>query len=371
MARVPGTSTSATLGHKVMSHTIQCPQCGIVLNVPDSAAGRRLKCPQCATKFDAPALDPGRSAVAEPGPMSSLYPSSGLGSSGSVESPTARGPSSGSVELPTSPASLRDTFDLPFLSDPEPKRAPAPKAPAPAPVPAKPAPAKPAPAPEPVADVMALFQDEPKSARKPKGAEARANARRCPTCSSVVLAGMSLCETCGLDLDTGRRVAPLEVFEEELPPPAFRQAPPIGLIFVGTLCATGFAILSIASLVAWSKGMDGAQYLLVIWLFGIYATVQFLRRKAIRPIFIALSLAVGVGAVYLIALPVYYANMPTAAGPVDPEPIPGVIDPEAPDVKPIVVDLTKLSWGVISMLGYAGIVLYLNTPGLRRQFHRN
>ncbi len=63
------------------------------------------------------------------------------------------------------------------------------------------------------ADALALFQDEPKQNRKPKGAEARAKARRCPSCGGVVGIGMSLCNTCGLDLDTGKRVAPLEIFE--------------------------------------------------------------------------------------------------------------------------------------------------------------
>ena len=124
---------------------------------------------------------------------------------------------------------------------------------------------------------------------------------------------MSLCSTCGLDLDTGQRIAPLEVFDDEMPIPAYQQAPPIGLVFVGTLCFTGFVILALASLIAWTKGLDGSQYILVIWGFGIYASVQFLRRKAIRPIFASLSLAVAVGSVYLIAMPVYYANMPTAA----------------------------------------------------------
>ncbi len=366
MSRAPGSPTSATLGPHTMSHTVQCPQCGVVLNVPASAAGRRLRCPQCSTKFAAPSIGPDGSIVGEPGPSSSLFPSSIGESSGTVELPTARnrGGSSGSVELPTSPAPLHDTLDLALLSDPEPKR--------PAKAPATPAkgPSTPAPAPAAAADAMALFRDEPKSARRPKGAEARAQARRCPTCSSVVPVGMSLCGTCGLDLDTGQRVETLEVFEEDLPPSAYRQAPPIGLIFVGTLCATGFLILSIASLVAWGKGMDGAQYLLVIWLFGIYATVQFLRRKAIRPIFIALSLAVAVGAVYLIALPVYYANMPTDAPALDPGNAPVNSDPDAPDLRPIVVDMNKISWGVASMLGYAGIVFYLNTPGLRRQFNR-
>src|SRR4051795_2010122 len=34
-----------------MPRTIQCNHCGVVLNVPDGAEGRRLKCPKCGVKF--------------------------------------------------------------------------------------------------------------------------------------------------------------------------------------------------------------------------------------------------------------------------------------------------------------------------------
>ena len=30
-----------------MPRTTQCDHCGVILNLPDSAAGKRLKCPKC------------------------------------------------------------------------------------------------------------------------------------------------------------------------------------------------------------------------------------------------------------------------------------------------------------------------------------
>ena len=213
MMRVPGDLNAASLGQKTMTRTIHCPHCGVELNVPESAAGRKLKCPKCANKFSTPSVGPGDSVIAEAGPASSMYTTRrGPGSSGSVELPTRRGssgsielpfssptPSSGDFDLPSSPAPLRDMFDIPLLAEPSPKSSPG-QAKAPAP-----------------ADVMALFLDEPKSNRKPKGAEARSKARRCPSCSNVVGVGMSLCNTCGLDLDTGQRIAPLDIIDDEMP----------------------------------------------------------------------------------------------------------------------------------------------------------
>jgi hypothetical protein len=366
MARIPGHPSSASLGQTTMIRTIQCPSCGVMLNVPDSAAGRRLKCPHCQNKFSAPAAGPGDSAIAQPsGPESSLFPtrapssgsvdlptSRGRGSSGSVELPTSRGRgSSGDVELPSSPAPLRETFDLPSLSDDAPAKTPAKSAPA--------------------ADAMALFHDEPKAARKPKGAEARAHARRCPGCGGVVGVGMSLCNTCGLDLDTGQRVV-VDLLDDAMPEPYRPPSPSMGVIFVGSLCSVGFLILSAASLVSWAKGQEGAAFLLIVWLFGVYGAVQFLRRKSMRLLFVALSLAVGIGVVALIALPIYDANMPTSAAPVmDSGPV-NPVDPDAPQIRPITeqLDMNKISWGIFSLLAYAGLAVYLNSPAMRREFRK-
>ena len=336
-----------------------------MLNVPEAAAGRRLKCPHCASKFSAPAFAPPKTSA---GPGSSRFAASGgPGSSGSIELPTLglNDGSSGTVELPlgrggfdldlpTSSGPLRDTFDLPMFAEDTPRK------PGKAATPAAPSPA----------DVLALFQDEPKSARKPKGAEARAKARRCTSCSNVVPAGMSLCSRCGLDLDTGQRIAPLDIIEEAEMPDAYRPAvPPMGVLFVGSLAAAGFMLLSFASLIAWTKGMAGVQFLLLIWMFGIYGATQFVRRKSIRPLFTAVSLAAGIGAVFLILMPIYDANMQTSAPPARPH---EMFDPDAPDIRPLTdhLDLNKISLGIVSLLGYAAFGIYLNTPGLRRQFKK-
>jgi len=147
--------------------------------------------------------------------------------------------------------------------------------------------------------------------------------------------------------------------------------PPMGVLFVGGLGAMANLLLAVASLVAWQKGMEGAQFLLIVWLFGIYASVQFLRRKSIRLLFLALSLGVGIGAVALIVLPIYEANVPTDVVPTNPEVVQPV-DPDAPPVQNLAerLDMNKITWGIALLLGYAALAVYLNSPGMRREFKR-
>jgi hypothetical protein len=378
MARAPGDHHTASLGQKTMTHTIQCPECGVVLNVPDSAAGRKLKCPKCATKFSAPTFNPADSAIAESGPDSTMFPtrkgppSSGdfdlpprAGSSGSIELPTStpkksrktsdfdlptaspkkKASSPGDFDLPVSSGPLGDTYDLPLLSDDLPVKGPT-KGPAPT-------------------DALALFQDEPKANRKPKGAEARAKARRCPSCGGVVGVGMSLCNTCGLDLDTGQRIAPLDVFDDDMPAVQRAEVPPMGVLFVGTFTVLVNVMLAIISLVASRSQGSGMLCLLVVWIFGIYASVQFLRRKSIRPLFLALGLIAAIGSVYLIALPIVDANM----GTVDLPPV-NTADPDAPLVANLATQLNmnRIAWGIALLLGYAALSVYLNSPPIKREF---
>ena len=335
------------------------------VDVPEEAAGRKLKCPKCATKFLAPRFGPGDSAIADSA-ASSVFPtrkgppSSGdfdriprAGSSGSVELPTLTGPkrppSFGDFDLPTtSSAPLRETFDLPLLGEDLPVKGPA-RAAAAAP-----------------ADALALFQDEPKSNRKVTGAEARAKTRRCPSCGGVVGVGMSLCNTCGLDLDTGQRVAPLDVFDDDMPAVQRAESPPLGVLFIGSLSILTNVLLAIISLVAARSQGTGMLCLMVIWLFGIYASVQFLRRKSIRPLFLALGLGAGIGVVYLIALPIWDANVgPGVESRVDfLTPTPDPADPDAPQVRNLAdqLDMRKITWGIAMLLSYAALSVYLNSP---------
>lgn len=347
MARVPDFPPTALPGTAGSPRTVQCPECGVVLNVPAAASGRRLKCPRCETRFAAPEAE---------GPSSATFPAMNETSSAasSMYAPRAAD-SSGDFTLPGSLPPLRETFDLPLLGEDGPRAEPTP------------------PAAAPVSDAMALFQDEPKAARRPKGgAEARAQARRCPTCSGVVPVGMSLCSRCGLDLDTGQRAETLELFDEAPVAPR-QQTFPMAVVIIGGVCLLGSALLSIVTAVAWKQGMEGCQFLLAVCLFGIFASVQFLRRKTARLLFIALSLGVFVDVLALIALPIYNAN--TQEG------VPAVtITGTAPDDSELDgpriqsleerLDMRKIQWGVALMLAYAGLAVYLHTPSFRRQFLR-
>ena len=100
-----------------MPRTIQCPQCGVVLNVPEAAAGRRLKCPKCATKF-----------AADGGPPPPRPSSSTMGTHGMASSVTLPASRLSDIDLPNAPGSLREQFDLPLLGEDE--RGSGPKVPA-------------------------------------------------------------------------------------------------------------------------------------------------------------------------------------------------------------------------------------------------
>jgi hypothetical protein len=219
----------------------------------------------------------------------------------------------------------------------------------------------------PVGDARALFQDNPKSApRRVGAAEARAQARRCPTCGGVVPAGMSICQTCGLDLETKTRVA----LDDDLAPPPAPRGPalPLSVGIVGGVCLLASAILTLATLVLWLQGSPGLQYFVPVCLFGVFAAVQFLRLKSVRLLLIALTFGLGIDIIALIAMPIYHANMETAvvarAGPAE--------GPDQPDViiESVVnrLDTDRLSLGIGLIVVYAGVSIYLLSPQIQRHF---
>ncbi len=322
-----GSTSQALDGPGTMPRTIQCPQCGVVLNVPEAAAGRRLKCPKCATKF---ATDGG---PPPPRPSSSTVSTHGMGSS--VTLPAA--PLS-ELDLPVASGSLREQFDLPLLGEDTPASRPAAEA-----------------------DPMALLREDPPSRRKPTAAEGRAQARRCPTCGGVVPRGMSLCSTCGLDLESGRRIDLTEELDA-MPTLPRRSAPPIGAWVVGGLSIFTSVLFSIISLIQWQKGETGYFFLLVVCLFGIYASVQFLRGKSLKLLVIALTLGVVVNILAMIILPVYMAVSDVE---VDQQAVDGPAIRSATER----LDTQKLSWGITIVVGYTVLALYLNSPPMRRRFH--
>jgi len=321
-----------------MARIIACTSCGATLNLPPGAEGRRLKCPRCGAKFLADAGPPG----ASPDP-----------SRGETDSTLELSKRISSTDLPVIPMAagdLRETFELPMLTESAGKAGSAAGA----------AGAKG------TSDAATLFDDRPAAPRRKTGAEARAQSRRCPTCGSVVPAGMSLCGTCGLDLETGSRVS-LE--DEFAPPPKPRHKPvPIPIAVLGGLCVIGSLALSLVAAAQWRRGTTGAEYFIPVALFGTFAAVQFLRGKTARLLMVALGIGAAVDLVALIALPVYTANADVS---VVRRPD-AVDDPDAADAiivgKPI--DRDRLSLGITLLFLYAVVSVYLLSPQVHRHFRR-
>jgi hypothetical protein len=330
-----------------MASTTQCNQCGIILNVPDQALGKRLKCPHCGARFGAVPGDP-RSAESSFLLQKAEVPSA---------RPEVRDRPDSSVEaLPTVAGEVQETYDLPRTKE------------ASAPANASPKPGvKSARAAQPVADARALFDEGPKKPRRVSQAEARSQARRCPTCGSVVPAGMSLCSRCGLDLESGARVD----LDVDFAPPPEPRAPalPLPVTIIGGVTFLGSLAFTIVSFVFWLQGFDGYQYFVPVGLFGTYAAVQLLRQKSVRLLLMALSFGLAIDIVALIAMPIYRANVEASA--VD-QTIAAGGHEEVEVVIPSVVDkldTQRLTIGLSLIFVYAGVVFYLLTPRVQRHFH--
>ncbi len=373
----PGIGDDAQMGDgpAAMALSIQCPGCRAVLNLPDGAAGRRMRCPKCAERFYADGPASANTPLAQPATGGAPAVDRARPASGSLPDlpmPKAAAPSTkaghGDLDLPTATGDLRDTFALPLLmEDDEPKAS------------------KPPGTRE--ADALALFDEKPRGPRRPSTAgDARANDRRCPTCGFVVPRGMSLCSSCGLDLDTGTRFDVDEMLDEAPPPPP-RPSLPIGVGVVGVTMMLASVVLGVAALVIYAGGKAGEQswgYLLLATVcgFGIYASYKFLARRSLKLLLIALGLGLAIDVLGLIAVPVFVASVQVVpedleAAPVDPgveAPLDPNFDPEAPPrIKPVAerLDQRQVSWGIAIMLGIAGVFVYVTTPGVRRHFDRD
>ena len=306
-----------------MALSTQCPGCRSVLTVPDEAMGHRLKCPKCATRFAAGQLDR---------PASSL-----------PAMPVATPPPS-ELALPVAAAAdLFGTYELPMMAE-ESFGATKPNA-----------------AGREVADAGDLFREDPPASRKPTGAAARMQARRCPTCTNVVPRGMSLCGRCGLDLDTGRRESLIDLIDEPPPPPR-PTGQPLDIILVGGVGMVAAAVLGTLALLKVDNPV-GKYPLILVCAFGGFAAYQFLVGKSARPLLAALLIGAGVDVLALIVMPVVEANESAVVQ------VEGV-DPEDVVIKPYAerVDATKIKWGVTLLLAEAGMLIYLGTGGVRRHF---
>jgi hypothetical protein len=324
----------------------------VVLTLPDGAEERRLKCPKCGTRFRSVAGGMGR-------------PESSGAQSRPASAPTIT-LKTGQDEpgVPTAEHDLRETFapDLLFGEGQEKKPAAKPSQPASGGAAGD------------IADAAALFAgDEPKPGRRGPTAEARSKPRRCPSCSSVVPAGMSLCNRCGLDLDSGRRTVLDEILEPAPPPPA-PAGPPLPIAVLGGVVLIASLALGLLALVESMRpgaSQGGFLSLAAIGFFGVYAAVQFLRLRSARLILIALMLGAVINVIALIALPIYRANSapPTQA-------TPGAItldDEDRPKFENVAsrLDVAKLKWGIAILVAEAGAMIYLLSPSVKRLFEKH
>lgn len=321
-----------------MSQTIQCPQCGVVLNIPDVPPGKRLKCPKCMARFAAGAPQ-SRPPTGAPGVANANFSSTIIRPAGHFD-----------VDLPTAAGDLRETFDLPMMTD------------------ADTGPAHP---PGGVADAAALFREPAPAPRRVSAAEQRSKARRCPTCGGVVPAGMSLCSRCGLDLETGTRIDVMETLEGPPAPPR-PSGPPLGVAIVGGIALLAAAILGIASFLNYSRGQGGDYrwgflLLALICTFGVFAAVQFLRGKTAKLLIITLMLAAPVDVVAMILLPIFQAGEAQTVNPLKAAP-----GEDEPTIVPITqkLDHRQLTWGIVILLIDAAVLIYLFTPQVRRYERR-
>jgi len=355
----------------IMPRTILCQKCGVVLNLPASvAAGKRMKCPKCGNKFAITEKDASSESTVAGIADADLATSQDFGKrppshdslpvSAGDSKLRKRPPSHDNLPVPAGDKDLRDLFDLPLGTAASIEHAAAEDL-------------KPV-----VSDAEALFQEPKVRKRKATGAEARAQARRCVNCGGFVPVGMSICTACGVDQDTGMRVG----LDDDLapPPPAAATGPPLHIAIIGFLCGLASVILLVLSLIQSVREKSSpTQYgwlcLALVSGFGIFGAVQFYIGKSVKYLMLALTLGVFVDAMSLIALPIYqaaFADQEKVVTRVPKKDTPDSLDDEDLQINPITdrLDLQKIEGGLVVILLYAMLSIYLMSPPVKRYFIR-
>ncbi len=195
------------------------------------------------------------------------------------------------------------------------------------------------------------------------------------TCGGVVPKGMSICVTCGVDQDTGMRVG----LEDDFAPqaPARSTGPPLHIAIIGFLCGLAGILFLVAALVQSVRGEAGTtQYgwlcLAVVSGFGIFGAVQFFIGRSVKYLMLALTLGVFIDVLALIALPIYQATFADQETVVTRKVQRESLDDEDVEIKPITdrLDLQRIEGGLIVILLYALLSIYLMSPPVKKYFVR-
>ncbi len=339
-----------------MPRTTQCPSCGVVLNIPKQVmAGKRLRCPKCAFRF--------RVTEADASSASTLAAPLNAEAAQSSHQMTSRSTSPDDLPLPMAEGDLRDAFNLPLADARSLERNSA---------------ASSSPTPSTMADAAALFQEEPRSRRRPAAAEARSHARRCSSCGGFVPQGMSICVACGVDQETGMRVGLADDLAPPPPPPP--SGPPVHIAAVGGLLGVAALILLILSLVRSVGGGDslltyGWLCLAVVSGFALFSVIQFIRLKSAKLLMVALTLGAVINVLALVVLPLAEATWEDSGQVIQSVNQPDD-DPDSLGVqfnKPLEdrIDTRRITTGITVLILYAGLSIYLMSPAVKRPMHRS
>jgi len=178
---------------------------------------------------------------------------------------------------------------------------------------------------------------------------------------------MSICATCGLDLESGTRV---QIDDDDLLPETRPRvaAAPLPVTVIAFVSLLGSVILAGYSLIQWYNAVPGWMYFVPVCLFGAFSAVHLLRGHTAKLLLVALTLGAVVDVVALIAMPIFQANeaariVPNTAGATDPDAADVVIEPITEHL-----DTQRLSLGVSILLLYAAVSAYLSSPSVRRHF---
>ena len=230
------------------------------------------------------------------------------------------------------------------------------------------------------ADVSALFGDDDSPKPRKRVAEAKREARRCTSCGAVVLQGMSLCENCGLDLDTGQRYEVVEESYDDATAMAIEAGPPASVILIGILTLS----VSLFLLILTFLQLPGIGQILLapVCLFGIFSAIQFLRGKSLKLLIMSLMLAGCVDLVVLVILPIVVAEEEPVAEAresgtekVDKPQVAELTEDAITQdrkVKPLTekIDNSKMTLGIVVFLFVGALLLAVSMPGVKGYFER-